>query len=405
MTIQLSDIIDVDIQDVAYRGKGVARHEGCVLFVPGVLKGETVRVRVTGQKKNFYETELLRVLKPAEARIAPVCPHAYVAEQTDETICPGCCYQHMDYETEVATKQDQFTGQLKRFAQLDDGCFLPPTASSFRMGYRNKITLHSDTKKLGYFTQDNTTLLDIERCPLALPGINRLLESIRADELFPETLAAHEQLTIRSTEPNGCFSWWDKADPETDWISESTSLGKFRFHPSSFFQVNPNVAEKLLVAVSEIFRQLDVKQAIDLYCGVGVFSIAARLAGIHKVTGIDVDKRAIKAARVNAMERNLNGLKFIAGKTAPTLKERFPRVKGRETLLVVDPPRKGLDKETRQWILAKHPCNLLYVSCAVDTLARDVAALAKAGYQCKQAQLFDMFPRTPYFESLVWLHL
>jgi len=405
MTIQIDDTIDVKILDVAYRGKGVARHEGCVLFIPGVIKGEKVRVRIKEKKKNYLEAELLEVLEPATHRVKPVCTHALIAGKPAEQTCPGCRYQHIDYAEELTIKQEQFVSQLTRFAHMDTTCCLPPTGSGARMGYRNKIVLHSDNRKLGYFSEDNTSLIDIERCPLAMAELNRLLNAVRTDKDFAQHLTEHEQLTLRSTGKNGSFTWWDETPPDTEWITESTRIGKIRFHQDSFFQINPDVADQLLVAVIEIFEQLDVTQAIDLYCGVGIFAIAARLAGINKVSGIDLDKKAIKAARVNALERNLNGIKFIHGKTSLMLKERFPRVKGRETVLLVDPPRKGLDKDTRHWILSRHPKNLLYISCAVDTLARDLAELKKAGYHMKQAQIFDMFPRTPYFESLVWLQL
>ena len=405
MTTKITDIIDVEILDVAYRGKGVARHEGCVLFIPGVIKGEKVRVRVTEKKKNYLEAELVEVLEAASSRVKPVCSHAYIAGKPADKTCPGCCYQHIDYGAELQIKQEQFISQLSRFAHMDVACCLPPTGSGARMGYRNKVVLHADNRNLGYFSGDNTTLIDIARCPLAMSDLNRLLKAVRTDDDFAQHLTEHEKLTLRSTGKNGCLYWWDETAPEADWISETTRIGKIRFHQDSFFQINPDVADKLLVAVMEIYKQIEVTWAIDLYCGVGIFSIAARLVGINKVSGIDLDKKAIKAARTNALERNLNGIKFIHGKTSLMLKERFPRVKGRETVLLVDPPRKGLDKETRHWILSRHPKHLIYISCAVDTLARDLAELKKAGYHAKQAQLFDMFPRTPYFESLVWLQL
>ena len=151
------DTATLTIADVVYRGKGLARMDGQVVFVGGVLPGETVEVRFVRRHKNYSEAVLLDITDPSPKRIAPVCPLT--------TVCPGCCYQHADYGTEIVLKQAQLVNLLQRQVKVDPAICLPPVASPRSLEYRNRISLHASedgsSKALGYIGEDNRTVIDV----------------------------------------------------------------------------------------------------------------------------------------------------------------------------------------------------------------------------------------------------
>ena len=152
-----------------------------------------------------------------------------------------------------------------------------------------------------------------------------------------------------------------------------------------------------------LFKTIQPESVIDLYCGVGVFALAAGLAGSGKVFGVDSDKEAIRAAESNAQDRGLTGVKFLAAVAEKGLKNILGSGTQGGTTLIVDPPRMGLEKSVVELINKARPGDVLYVSCAPDTLARDIALMKAGGYHAVSSRLLDMFPRTPYFESVTHL--
>ena len=167
-----------------------------------------------------------------------------------------------------------------------------------------------------------------------------------------------------------------------------------------FFQVNPPVADLLLDEVSAAIRAVQPGFVIDLYCGVGVFSLAAAASGVAAGLGIDNDPAAIAAAGFNARQRGLSGFRFQAAAAEAAIRDALRAAPASRSLLIVDPPRAGLGKAVRVAIVAGRPAHVVYVSCAPDTLARDLAEFRAAGYAVRSARLVDMFPRTAYFESV-----
>jgi len=172
-----AETAELRIEDVVYRGRGLARQAGCVVLVPGVLPGETVRVRIVRRHKNYAEAELLDVAHASPLRREPACPLAGV--------CPGCVYQHAAYEEEVRLKAAQLANLLERLAGVDDAVCAPPVASPRSLEYRSRVVLHAARDgarvRLGYFAEDNRTVLDVPRCPLAVPPLNERLQALRAD--------------------------------------------------------------------------------------------------------------------------------------------------------------------------------------------------------------------------------
>ena len=387
------------ISDVVYRGQGLGRADGQVVFVPDTLPGEEVEAEVVRQARNFAQARLVRVLQPSPARIAPACPLAGA--------CPGCRYQHADYAEEVRLKQAQLANLLARMAGADPGLCLAPVAAPLDLGYRNKIGLHGaaqgDGRVLGYFAADNATVLDVPHCPLAVPPLNERLAELRADAAFMAAARDHLSVTLRWTAEDGALHWTGKAPAPRPWLTEVSGIGDVRVPRGSFFQVNPPVADALLAQFLAALADAPPDALVDLYCGVGVFALAAALAGVPRVAGVDADRAAIEAATLNAADRGLAGVRFRAGRAEARFREVARPLRGARWTLLVDPPRAGLAGAVLKEVAASGPVRLVYVSCAADTLARDIRRLGELGYRLRSARLLDMFPRTPYFETLAVL--
>ncbi len=391
------------VDDVAYGGKGVARHAGKVVFVRGVLPGEVVDARIVRQTARFDDAELTAVLEASPQRVAPACPLA--------GHCPGCRYQHATYAEELCLKQKQFTDMLVRTSGVSGSLCSAPHGSARSLGYRNKVVLHAlreggeGPPSLGFFAEDNRSVLDVPDCLLAADRIRSRQAELRSDAGFMASLVTHNKVTVRETEADG-VTHWVGASPNggRPWLMERTVIGNVKVPRGCFFQVNQGVADELLRRVMALVGQIQPKAVLDLYSGVGVFALAAAIAGVPRVRGIDYDGPAIEAARLNAsLLAEGADVGFVAGPVGRRVTDVLRQCSPDETCVIVDPPRMGLDKSVRDQIVRHMPATVLYVSCAPDTLARDIAHLMGSGYAVMGATLLDMFPRTSHFESLVVL--
>jgi len=388
------------VERLAFGGDGVGRLDGKVCFVPGVAPDEQVAVTITEERKNFCRARLNAVRQSSPHRIVPGCPLAGNG-------CPGCVYQHLDYPTEVAAKHGQLQDLFRRLGGIDPApVLLPPQASAQDHGYRNKLTLHvqrQDTQiKLGYFMADNRTVLDLPSCPLAVPELNQLLAAKRNEPDFLAGLTDGANVTFRWTPYDGA-QVWPTSSPPPAWLRESTPGGDLSVPANSFFQVNPAASGLLFQAVQELLRPLRPERFIDLYCGVGFFSLAAAALGVPEVTGIESDSEAVSAAG-----RNLQAIPgcravFSAGRVEQTLRHFTRNPLPPTAVLLVDPPRTGLLPEALRALLRWQPRELIYVSCAPDTLCRDLKLLLAGGYELESVRMVDMFPRTAHFETISWL--
>lgn len=409
MNFSLQEKSIIRIEKVVYRGLGLGRIDGLTVFVPGTLKDELVEIEIKQHKKNFARGYPIKILEPSSSRIVPNCPLALKPGiGSAKKHCPGCSYQHVDYIEEVHLKDAQLCEMIlhKKIA-VDDEIFLPPVSSPSSIGYRNKITLHVARERgrvtLGYFGEDNVTVLDVEECPLAERPANALLKDLRSKSGFMASVKNGEALVLRNTPADGAHYKITSAFATKGMLTEETNVGTLNVPFSSFFQVNRPVADKLLKSVSDILKSLKVKNLVDLFCGIGVFGFAAARGGDVRVIGIDNDADSIAAASENAASLGLGNIEFIAQSAERGLNAIRNKIEGDRIDIIIDPPRSGLDRSVIEKIISLKPANILYVSCAADTLARDLQAFTAGQYGIASIQLFDMFPRTPYFETLVHL--
>lgn len=404
--------ITLTIDSVAYRGPGVGRANGCVYFVPGTCQGEVVRARVTTQKKNYGEAQVVAIEKASPERLQH-------AECTfGRYPVPGCVYGHMTYEAELKYKQEQLLSFLKRQAKQEnaEALLLEPFASPQHLNYRNKITLHYDRgfkgrPVLGYFGDDNETVVEVPQCPLAAPEINAELAELREDPRFTRYLGVGGSAIIRYTKKDGVLVLPLSVNHrffEEDYpmLHEQINAGEILVPPRGFYQVNPYVSPKLVEYVMGLVEQIKPDRLLDMYCGVGVFGLSAAHIGVPAIIGYDSGRDVIGVAQQNAEKLGLNDTKFICGLSAQIADSalRNAKKRGGKATVIVDPPRSGLEPEVTA-ALWEHPVeNLIYVSCSPDTLARDLVKLTADGtYSIRSVKLFDMFPRTAHFESVTWL--
>jgi len=181
--------------------------------------------------------------------------------------------------------------------------------------------------------------------------------------------------------------------------------GEFKVSASSFFQINPIVASYIADTVTSYLRKLEPKHVTDLYCGVGVFSvIAAKALPEASVRGVEIDRNAVDTANLNAAMHGVDSrCRFSAGDAGRLYRNISNGRKASDSLLIVDPPRTGIDRECLHAIAQSAVRHIIYISCAADTLNRDILMLRQAGYEAVGSGIYDMFPSTAHFESLTLL--
>ena len=284
---------EVEAERFAYGGECVTRlPDGKLCFVRGGIPGERLRIAVTTEKPRFARGRLLEVLAPAAGRRSPECP--LFGE------CPGCSYLHLGYPGEVAAKSRQFADFLLRRRLAEPEALLPPFPSPRRFGCRNKLTptvfsTGRGGKTAAFRADDNVTPVPLppEGCRLADAALNSLLPAAVAGAVPGETLLLRRDGAGRAHAAN--LPGW----PEL--LSEEVGGIRFTVPSAGFFQTNPAVAGELARRVADAVAETAPAEVLELYCGVGVFSIlAARRLPECRFTGVEIAPGAIRCAAVNA---------------------------------------------------------------------------------------------------------
>jgi 23S rRNA (uracil1939-C5)-methyltransferase len=408
--LTVGQTLELTIADLAFGGDGVARTEdGEVVFVPFTAAGDRALVEVVQTHARFARGEVKELLAPGPGRTEPVCPHF----QT----CGGCRYQHLTYETEVATKGTQLRDALHRLGGIADVPELAVQAPSpADYGYRNKLRVEPlpekhETQKgpvvfYGYCQLDNKTYFELDRCPLAKDGLNELLPKAPRTDWGKRNANRDKPrpMTLRITDAGETHYYFGRAPESIPWLTETLLERPVRVPLGAFWQVNPGAADALVRTVRDWFAESPTHWLVDAYAGVGTFALAlGDLA--ERLVLIESDRNAALAADHNLMQWGLLG-KIMPGRTEKMLHGTLVRAPSRGTTLVLDPPRTGCGPTVLKAILRHKPKQVFYVSCNASTLGRDLKALcAKGPYKLTRAGLVDMFPRTAHFESVVQLTL
>ena len=357
--------VDLKITDVAFGGKGVARENGKAVFIPFTIERELVSAKITREKKQFAEAEVVDLRQRSRYRVDPPCP--YFGR------CGGCAYQHIDYAHQLEIKTRQVCDVLKRIGKLDDVPMRPIIPSPLPYAYRNRVTVHSAHGVIGYFQRDSNRLIDVEHCSIAMEEVNRELADLRSHDV-----------------PDGHYTL------------------RARSGPRVFSQTNDGVANALRDLIVQLMPS-NQELLVDAFCGAGFFA-KALIGKFQRIVGIDWDRFAIAAAKENATEKET----YIAGDIEEELVGAVHRTaRGRlgsiaptlnpdKTALLVDPSAVGLSARLRKTIVDLAPATLIYVSCNPATLARDLAEL-HSRFKIESVTPLDMFPQTAEIEVVAQL--
>jgi 23S rRNA (uracil1939-C5)-methyltransferase len=376
----------------AYGGTALGRlPDGRTVFVPFALPGERVRVRLRKQKAGYAEAELCAVLTPSPERVAPRCRHFGQ--------CGGCHYQHMSYVAQLAAKQQILRDQLVRLGGLVDPPVAPTVPSPQAWGYRNHMQFHRMADgRLGFQAARSDQTIPITEChlpELALDAAWRQLEQ------HPAKQRPHGKRQRGQTHPErvslrvGAGNQLQRADGSP--ISIDIFGQRFRVSAASFFQVNTPMAEQLVTHVLAQLPATGLETAIDVYCGVGLFS---RFLAPHVGQLIGIESSPAACAD---FAHNLAGFDHVTLHEA-TAEAALAQLAEPVEFMVADPPRAGLGKPVIEQLLRLKPGRMVYVSCDPATLARDARLLIEGGYQLASVTPFDLFPQTYHIESVsVWV--
>lgn len=389
----------VEIHGFSFGGRAVGRRaDGKICFVRGAVPGETVLVRITGEKKRYSEGVLSEILTCSPLRRETRCPNP----------CPGCSYAHVPYETELEWKQRQFESFLVRGGLAEQEAIRPPAGARSRTGWRNKLKLSLElapdgSVHAGYRAEDNISLIEVRDCLLAAKEIQ---EACQGGEWEKRVSRGDRAVTFRHTPADGVCFFTDSVRPAVPLLTETVAgFGEFRTPAESFFQINTEMSGILAERVVSLAERCPAEHLLEPYCGSGCFSIAlAERRRTMRCRGVEIDPRSIVCAKENAARHGVaDRCAFIAGDAGRSLPRLLRGIPPEKTLLLTDPPRTGMDRRMLEEIMKNRIGWLLYVSCAPDTLARDLAVLRTGGYRVLESGLIDMFPSTAHFETVTLL--
>ncbi|CYV25862.1 23S rRNA (uracil(1939)-C(5))-methyltransferase RlmD [Streptococcus suis] len=447
MKLQVNQRIPLKIKRMGINGEGIGFYQKTLVFVPGALKGEEIFCQITSVKRNFVEAKLLKINKESKFRVKPACD-IYQA-------CGGCQIMHLRYDKQLDFKQDLLQQALKKFkpAGYENYTIYPTIGMDKPSHYRAKLQFQTrsfkDQVKAGLYAENSHRLIGITNCYVQdaetqeiINGIAKLLTKHRIPIYDERKIQGVRTVMVRRARKTGQVQLifvvscqvnltrlvqelvaafpeivtvainWNRQKTsdiygektEIIWgqeaIDEAVLDYEFSLSPRAFYQLNPEQTE---VLYSEAVKAMDLRgdeALIDAYCGVGTigFAFARRVASVR---GMDIIPEAIEDAKKNAVRLGLDNTYYEAGKAEEVI-PRWYQEGYRADALVVDPPRTGLDDALLETILHYQPEKMVYVSCNVSTLARDLVSLVKV-YDVHYIQSVDMFPHTARTEAVVKL--
>jgi 23S rRNA (uracil1939-C5)-methyltransferase len=461
MTVKKGQILEIEVSDVAFGGKGLARIEGLAVFIDQAVKGDRVKALITRRRKSYAEARVLEILVPSSDRIEPPCPYS--------GSCGGCKWQFLRYAAQIDYKRRHVAESLAHIGGLPDVQVHPTLPADPIFGYRNKMEFSCSDHRwlmpeemkredidrgfaLGLHVPGTYhKVLDTKACLLQPDFGNELLNQVR-DEIRH---SGRPPYGLRSHQGFWRFLMLRHSVAEDRWmvnivtsgpdakllgavanrllrqhaqvagvvnnvtarkaaiaVGESETvlggeprlrerIGRYTFEVSanSFFQTNTRAALRLYRTAQTYARLTGTERIIDLYCGTGTISIFMAEQA-REVWGIELGEGAVADARRNSSANGVANTRFVCGDA----RHMLSAIDFNPEVLLVDPPRDGLHPDVVQQVLALKPQRVVYISCNPATLARDLAQL-KVRYRVAEVQPVDMFPHTWHIESVARLEL
>lgn len=381
--------IEVKIEKIVPNGYGIAFTEGMTVFVALAAQGDKLRIRIREKKGKIAFAEIVEVIESSVDRVTPPCE--YFGK------CGGCDFQQMSYQAQLNAKIGIIEDCLKRIGKINYDCEIKIIGSPQEFGYRSRAQWHADTRnqRIGYFRRFSNQIIDVENCPILDEKLQETLSSLRQNLNWSEFWAEFAEIeTATNGEKVSIYS--NEIIEPTEKISFEILGNRYYYNAESFFQGNLSLIETLIKTATD---DVQGENALDLYCGVGLFSLPlARKFG--KVIGIEANEKAIDFAIENAELARLLNVEFYSENVGEWLTENSTQT---VDFILLDPPRSGTEKTTIEQILKLNPKQISYVSCDPATLARDLRILTDV-YSIESITALDLFPQTHHVETVVRLN-
>jgi 23S rRNA (uracil1939-C5)-methyltransferase len=442
------DEVVVTVERLTYGGQGIARAQGLAVFVSGAAPRETVRARVRRTFRRHVEADVVGIEHASPDRVEPRCQHYRQG-------CGGCSWQHVAYPAQLSAKEAAVRDSLERLGGFREIPMHPIVPAPDPFFYRNKMefafhpegTLGLHPREAWYdiirlrecflesplavaIVKAAQTFVEERRIPLYHPrtrqgllrelcirhargGRETLVGIVTGPGPFPEAEAMATHLAAIDPGIKAVVRGVRHA-PETaaplaettvlvgqDHITEIVAGLQFKIRLDTFFQTNSAQAERLVAMVKQFAGDVANARVVDVYCGVGLFSLVLGVAGA-RVVGIEIAASAVLAARENAAKNQVSSTEFYAGDARKLLAEVLPAGLAPK-VLVLDPPRAGAGGKVMRRIARSSPERIIYVSCNPTTLARDLVELRPFGYKMTAVSPIDLFPQTYHVETVVAL--
>ena len=460
--VKKNQIVEVEVENIAFGGKGLAKLNGYTLFIDQAVTGDLASVRITKKKKSYAEARIERLIKPSSLRVEAPCPYS--------GHCGGCKWQFLEYGQQIEYKKRHVQESLQHIGHLHDVTVRDTIASPKVFGYRNKMEF-TCARRRWLLPQEMQTddplqagialglhvpgtfykVLDTRTCLLQPDLGNRILDDIRHyinvsplpvyglrshsgfwrfvtlrhsaahDNWMVNLVTAEENREAVQTLADALMKTYSGIVSMVNNVTDRKAgvavgqkelylggsafledrIGKYAFKISanSFFQTNTAGAEQLYAAVKKYAALEGHETVLDMFCGTG--TIAIYLSGAaREIIGIEQVESAVRDAESNCRANNVENCRFIQGDMRDCLKDVEPFA----DVIIVDPPRAGMHKEVLAQVLALRPDRIVYVSCNPATLARDLGLMAQ-DYEVMEIQPVDMFPHTYHIEAVTRLTL
>jgi 23S rRNA (uracil1939-C5)-methyltransferase len=384
--------MEVEIERILPGGLGLAHADNQTILVELAAPGDRLRVKIDRIQGKVAFASIIEILQPSPLRIKPPCP--YFGR------CGGCDFQQLNYETQLNMKVEIIRDCLQRIARINPPDTIPITASPKVWRYRSRAKWQYDDQKgsLGYFELGSHRVCDVVECPVLVPELQAVLSYLREKIDQDQRLPASEFQTVVGEKE---VSIAPDVDPyRKQEISTLINGERYQFNADSFFQINQELLEAL---IKEAVGDARGDSAIDLYCGVGLFTLPLARR-FNRVSAVELSEHAVSFARRNLFGAGLTNVTVEAFKVGDWLMKHTEDL-GSVDFLLLDPPRSGAENETINGLLKIKPKHISYVSCDPATLARDLKSLVAGGYKIRSIVAFDMFPQTHHVETVVHMDL
>jgi 23S rRNA (uracil1939-C5)-methyltransferase len=395
ISLEIGDVIEVATERLAYGGDAVARHNELAIFIAFAAPGERLRVRIVERRKNFARAVIEEILEPSDARRAAPCQHF--------GDCGGCQLQHIAYEAQLEAKAGFVRDALKRVGKIEWPQKIEVRHAA-EFGYRSRAQIKIErfnpqnlaSRRVGFNRIGSHAICDVSSCPVLVPELEANLPLLRSFVNQSKQSERNDFTDVEMAAGENAIAFEPRLAGLPGGDLERRVRGAvYSFSPSTFFQVNSLLLETL---IDEAVAEYSGAVAIDLYAGVGLFTIQlARRFG--NVIGVESGNQAARFARENISANNLMNVEFYNARVERWLDDF---VAPSPDLILLDPPRAGAAEAVAR-IAELKPQHISYVSCDPTTLARDLRKLLDSGFQLERVTAIDLFPQTYHIETVALL--